>query len=183
MLPDRCLSCLSVCPVLSVTLVYFGQTAGWIKMKLGTQVGLGRGHIVLDGDPAHPPPKGHNPQFSAHICCGQTAGWIKMPLGMMVYLGPVDIVLVGEPAPPRKRGTPPIFRPCVLWPNGCMHQDTPWYGVRPEPRRHCVRWGSGSPSLKGHSPPQFFAHVRCRQTAGWTKMPLGMEVGLSPDDC
>jgi len=42
------LSCLSV---LSVTLVY-GQTVGWIKMKLGMQAGLGPGHIVLDGDPA-----------------------------------------------------------------------------------------------------------------------------------
>ena len=39
-----CLSCLSVCPVLSVclsvTLVYCGQTVGWIKMPLGTEVGL-----------------------------------------------------------------------------------------------------------------------------------------------
>ena len=44
---------LSVCPVLSclsVTLVYCGQTAGWIKMALGTEVGLGPVHIVLDGD-------------------------------------------------------------------------------------------------------------------------------------
>ena len=46
MLSDRCLSCLSVC--LSVTLVYSGQTVGWIKMKLGMQVGLGPCHIVLD---------------------------------------------------------------------------------------------------------------------------------------
>ena len=30
-------------------------------MKLGTEVGLGPGHIVLDGYPAQPPPKGHNP--------------------------------------------------------------------------------------------------------------------------
>ena len=32
----------------------------WIKMKFGMQVGLGPGHIVLDGDPAPPPPKGHS---------------------------------------------------------------------------------------------------------------------------
>ena len=31
-----------------------GQTAGWIKMPLGTEVGLGPGDIVLDGDPAPP---------------------------------------------------------------------------------------------------------------------------------
>jgi len=44
-------------PVLSVTLVYSGQTVGRIKMKLGMQVGLGPGHIVLDGNPAPPPKK------------------------------------------------------------------------------------------------------------------------------
>ena len=48
-----CLSVLSVC--LSVTLVYCGQMVGWIKMKLDMQVGLGPGHIVLDGDPAELP--------------------------------------------------------------------------------------------------------------------------------
>jgi len=29
--------------------VYCGQTAGWIKMPLGTKVGLGPGHVVLHG--------------------------------------------------------------------------------------------------------------------------------------
>jgi len=90
MLSDRCLSCL--CPnltarlsILSVTLVYCGQTVAWIKMKLGVQVGLGRGHIVLDEEPAHAPPqRGTAPQFSAYICCDQTVGWIKMTLGMEV---------------------------------------------------------------------------------------------------
>jgi len=45
---------LSRLPCLSVTLVYCGQTVGWIKMPLGTEVGLGPGDIVLDGDPAAP---------------------------------------------------------------------------------------------------------------------------------
>ena len=49
-----------VLSVLSVTLVYCGQIIGQIKMKLRKQVGLGPGHIVLDGDPAPPPPKGGN---------------------------------------------------------------------------------------------------------------------------
>jgi len=44
-----------VCPFLSVTLRYCGQTVGRIKMKLGMQVGLGPGHIVLDGNPGPPP--------------------------------------------------------------------------------------------------------------------------------
>ena len=61
------------------------QMAGWIKMPLGKEVGLGPRDIVLAGDPA-PPLKGQNPflQFSAHVCCSQPAGWIKMPLGMEV---------------------------------------------------------------------------------------------------
>jgi len=41
------------------------QMAAWIKMSLGTEVGLGPGDFVLDGDPDAPPPKGHRPQFSA----------------------------------------------------------------------------------------------------------------------
>jgi len=56
---------------LSVTFVHCGQTVGRIKMKLGVQVGLVPGHIVLDGDPALSFPKGHSPQFSAHNHCGQ----------------------------------------------------------------------------------------------------------------
>jgi len=56
MLSDRSLSvCLSVC-----LLVYCGQTVGWIKMKIGTEVGLGPGHIVSDGDQI-PLPKGAQP--------------------------------------------------------------------------------------------------------------------------
>ena len=77
-------------------------------MKLGMEVGLGPGHIVLDGDPAPPPPKGHSlPQFSAHICCGQMAAWIKMPLGKELGLGPGDFVLDGDPAPLPKKGAKP----------------------------------------------------------------------------
>jgi len=52
---------LSVLTCLSVTLVYMycGQTIGWIKMKLGMEIGLGPRHIVLDGDPAPPNKWGH----------------------------------------------------------------------------------------------------------------------------
>jgi len=57
---------------------------GWIKMALGTKVGFGPGHIVLDKDPA-PPKKGHNtPHFSARVYCGQMAGWIQMPRGTVL---------------------------------------------------------------------------------------------------
>ena len=83
-------------------------------MKLDVQVGLGPGHIVLDGDPAPPPPKvdGVSPQFLAHIFCGEMVGWIKMPLGMEVGLSPGDFVLDGDlalPSPKWGRNPPPQF--------------------------------------------------------------------------
>jgi len=97
MLSDSCLSCLSL---LSVTLTYCGQTVGWIKMKLGLEIGIGPGHIVWHGDSAPPPQKRTSaPQFSAYVCCGQMPGWSKMPLCMEVGLGPGDIVLDGDLAP------------------------------------------------------------------------------------
>jgi len=55
-----------------------GQTAGWIKMPLGTEVDLGPGHTVLDGDAAPSPKKGHSsPLFSAHVYCGQTLAHVS----------------------------------------------------------------------------------------------------------
>ena len=134
-----CLSCLSV---LSVTFVHCDQTVGRIKMKLGIQIGLGPGHIVLDGDPAHPPQKGTAPtQFTVHICCGQMATWIKIPLGMELCLSPGDFVWDGDPALPSPKG--------------------------------------GGAEL---IPSPIFGHFYCGQTAACIKMPLGMEVGLSPGD-
>jgi len=48
----------------SVTVVYYGQMVGWIKMKLGVQVGLGPGDFVLGGYPAPRPQKGAEPPNS-----------------------------------------------------------------------------------------------------------------------
>jgi len=45
--------------------IYCGQTAGWIKMPLGTEVELGPGHIVLDGDPAAPRKEHSSPPLFA----------------------------------------------------------------------------------------------------------------------
>ena len=146
-----------------------------------------RGLCVRWG-PSPLPKKGAQPppQFSAHFYCGQSAGCIKMPLGMKVGLSPEDFVFDGDPAPSTKRGRSPspIFGPCLLRPNGCMDQDATWYRGRPWPRRRCVRWRPSSAlSKKGtEPPPQFSAHVYCGQTAGCIKMPLGMEVDLSPED-
>ena len=67
--------------------MHYGQTVERINTKLGMQVGLGPGHIVLDGDPAPLSLKEHSrhPIFG-HICCGQMAAWINMSLGMELGL-------------------------------------------------------------------------------------------------
>ena len=76
-------------------------------MAIGMEVGLGPGHIVLDGEPARLPKKGGTgPQFSANVRCGQTTEWTKVALGMEVDLGPGDLVFDGDPATPRTEGTP-----------------------------------------------------------------------------
>jgi len=127
-------------------------------MKLGKQVGLGHGHIVLDGDPA-PLPKGERSrQFSAHICCGQTAGWIKMPLGTEEGLGPGDFVLDGDLAPVPKNGANPFpnFRPMSIVAKRLDGQDGTWPRGGPWSRLHCARLGPSSPPQKGGgAPPNF----------------------------
>ena len=59
-----------------------------------------------------------------------------------------------------------------------MDQDAAWYrGLRDI----VLDSDPAPPPLNGHIP-QISANVRCGQAAGWTKMPLGMEVGLGPGD-
>ena len=80
-------------------------------MPLDMKVGLSPDDIVLNGDPAPPPPKaGGAPQFSAHVYCGQTAGRMKMPLCPEVDIDPGHTVLGGDPARPRKGTAAPCFR-------------------------------------------------------------------------
>ena len=88
-------------------------------MKLGMRIELGPGHIVLGGDPAPPPLKGHSPPNfrPIHTCCGQMAACIKMSLGMEVGVGPGDFVLDGDTAPPPQKGggaEPPNFQPMFI---------------------------------------------------------------------
>jgi len=80
MLSDRCPVCLSDC--MSVTLISCGQTLGRIKMKLGMQVGLGPGHIVLDGNPAALP-KGAQPRN--FLPTSVAAKWLHGPRCHLVW--------------------------------------------------------------------------------------------------
>jgi len=128
-----CLSCLSV------TLVHCGQTVGWIRMPFGIEVGLGPGHIVLDGDPASPSKKEYSLPISGP-CLLWPNSW--MDRDATWYTGRPWLwqhCVRRESSSPTERGTtaPPLFGPCLLWSNGWMDQDTTWYGGRPRPRRHC----------------------------------------------
>ena len=66
---------------LSLTLVYCGQMVGWIKIKLGMEVGLGLGHTVLNGDPAPLPKSG-----TARPHCRPTSLVVKWLDGLRCYL-------------------------------------------------------------------------------------------------
>jgi len=84
-----------------------GQTVGRIKMKLGMQVGLGPGHIVLDGDPVPLPQRAQlHPIFGPYLlqpngCMDQDATWYwarPQPRRLYVRWGP----------------SPQFFGPCLL---------------------------------------------------------------------
>jgi len=89
--------------------VYYGQTAGWIKMVVGMVVGFGPGHIVLDGDPAPLPKKvcrAPRPIFGSFLlwpngwmdqdatCCGGTPQ-------------PRRLCIRWAPSPPHEKGAEP----------------------------------------------------------------------------
>jgi len=137
--------------------VYCGQTAGWIKMALGVEVGLGPGHIVLDGEPAPLTQKGCRapPIFGPFLLSPN--GWMRQ-----------DATWYGGRPQPRRRcvrwgpsftspegALPLIFVQCPLWPNDWMDEDATWYRNRHRPRPHCITWGPSS-ARKGHISPPYF---------------------------
>ena len=164
MLLDRC----SVLTVLSVPLVYCGQTVGWNTMRLGMVVGPRPWPHCVRWGPSCPHGKGHiSPHFRdlcaqaacVHIIRGPcllcpNAGWIKMSFGVDVGLGPAHIVLDGDPAPPPKKGTAvPQFSAHVYY-----GQTAGWINMKLGLEvclgpGHIVLDGNAAPSpLKGHSP-------------------------------
>jgi len=88
-------------------------------MPLGTMVGLGPGTIVIDANPASPPPKGTAPKFRP---VSIVAKRIKVPLGVKVVLGPGRIVLREDPAPLPKGADPSNF-----WPMSIVANRSPIY--------------------------------------------------------
>ena len=108
----------------SVAHVCCGQTAGCIKMPLGTEVGLDPGHIVLDGthcvrwDPA-PPKMGQQPPiFGPRLLWPN--GWMDQDA---TWCGgrpePWQHCISWGPSPPPKGAQlRTLFGSCLLWPNG-----------------------------------------------------------------
>jgi len=157
-------------------------------MSLAMEIGLGQGDFVLDGDHAPPHQKGAEPfprPQKIGPCLLRPNGWMDEAGTWHGGLSPDDFVLNVDPAPLPKRWAehPQIFGPCLLRPNGWMNEAGNWHGGKPQPRRLCVRLGPSPLPQKGaEPPPQFSVHFYCGQTARCIKMPLGMDVGLSPGD-
>ena len=104
----RTVGCAVCMSVLSVRLVYCGRTVGWIRMPLGAEIGLGPGHIVLDGNPAPLPQEGAQLPISGPCLLwpngwtNQNATWYgrtSRPRRHCVTWGP------------RAQQPPPTFRP------------------------------------------------------------------------
>jgi len=103
---------MSVPYVLSVTLVYCGQTVGWIKMKLDTQVG----HGIPNRGIVHP---NFRPTFVV-------AKWMDGLRGLdqgdiVLDVAQSTDVVMARASDIDDMLQPPIFGPCLLWPNGWMH--------------------------------------------------------------
>jgi len=112
----------------------------------------GPGDIVLNGDPAPLPPKGHSrlpALFGPCLFCPN--GWMEQDASW--YGGRPrsrrHCVMWGRSSSPKKGAQHPPILAYVLLPNGWMDQDDTWHGGRPWPKSHCVTWGSSSPSPKG----------------------------------
>jgi len=131
-----------------LTHVYCAQTAQLIKMPLGVKVGLGPGHIVLDGDPATLTRKGGK----AAQFLGPCLLWRPRCRPTMVGLGSGNIVLDADPVPPPRGTDPQLSATSVV----AKRLD----GMKPRPRPHCATRGTAPP--KGHSIAP--AHDYCGQT-------------------
>ena len=146
-------------------------------MKLGMDVGLGSGHIVLDGDSA-PPKRGT--ASSIFGPCQWPNGW--MDQDATSYGGrprPRPHSVRWRPSSFQKGGTAaPNFATDV-----CCGQTAAWIKM---PLRMEVGLGPGhivldeNPTPIRTQFPNFRPMSVVAKTAGWIKMPLGMEVGFGP---
>jgi len=154
------------------TNVYCGQTAGWIKMPLGTEVGHSVVDVVLDGDSALAPLKGNSPvpNFRPMSVVAKRLDGLRCHLVWRYGSAQATLYSMGAQVP-REKGTAPhpIFGPCLLWQNGWIDQDMTWYGGKPRLRRRCVRWGRSSPPKRGTTPSFRFMSTVAKRLDGWRR--------------
>jgi len=108
----------------------------------GSNLSLGPGHIMLDGDSA-PPKRDTAPNFR---CMSAVAKWLDGSRGHFVWgigLGPGDVVLDGDPSPPQKGHSRPHFLAHVYCGQtaGWIRMPATWHRGRTRPRPQYVRLG------------------------------------------
>ena len=67
---------------------YCGQTVGWIRITVGTEVGLGPDVIVLDGNPAPSPPRKGTQQHPTFWPMSVVAKWSPISASTELLLHP-----------------------------------------------------------------------------------------------
>jgi len=97
--------------------VYCGQTAAWIKMQLGKEVGLGLCDTVLDENTPAPPLKGHSPHnFRPMSVVAKRLDGLRCHLVWRYILAQATLCSIGTQLSPEKRAHthPPNFWPVSI---------------------------------------------------------------------
>ena len=104
-----------------------GQTAGWINMPRGREVGLSPSDVALDGDRAPlPQKKAEPPTFGPCLLWPRRLDRSRCRLAWRQVSAQATLCSMGTHLSLPQRGTAPIFSPYLLWSNGWMDQDTTW---------------------------------------------------------
>jgi len=122
-----------------------GQTVGWSRMPLGTEVGLGPGDIIFRWGSSSPK--------TGTTAMDQAATWRHC-------------FRRGPRSPKRSTAAPTLWPMSIvaIWLDGSRCHLVRRYNS-PRPRPHCIRWGPSSPHRKGHStPPPLFGSCYCGKT-------------------
>jgi len=124
--------------------------AGWMKTPLGTEVDLGPGHNVLDGDPA-PSRKGHSSPLPLPLC-GSCLLWPRSPISATAEL----LLLIQQNIPQRTRMMSRIQH---------RQHRVKWYWIVLQSHRYCTN--KPGTSYNTHKVDEFHCN-NCVQTTTTT---------------